>query len=620
MKLLLDRAIGQRFVLLLGTIALALVLAFWALPDQPAIWFVTHAGYWFVWVAFGIFLWAAWQTLRPRLVPPWRALLNWEAVAAVGIATAVLLVHETFGFKILMDEIMLLGTSMSMHFNRTALVPERGNDIQGTFVILSGVLDKRPLFFPFLLSLVHDIVGYRPTNAFLLNGGLTVTFLGLVWTVAKQLGGRLAAWLALLLLAGLPLLAQNASGGGFELLNLVMITTAVAFGARCLQEPSDAAIVALAYSGILLAQVRYESVIYLLPVALLIGLVWYREQRVRLPWPLLLAPLLMIHYPLQNRVFSIRTSSWEMMSKPGYTTPFSVRYVGENLYHAFRFFFGRSTEQPNSLVLSTFCFLALPFFLLLLVRTLQSRRQVSSAMLSFYIFSIGFALQFALLMLYFWGKFDEHVISRLSLPTILFLVLALACVLAELRSALLNRMLVAGAAVGLLALSIPAMSARAYDQEYSPAREVRWREQFMAAHPRNDYLMVDNDSILWITHQVTATPVLQAQQRREALMFNFRNKTFSDFFAFQRFDVDPDTGKLKFQEGEDLGANFVLEPVQEVRLRFLTLTRISRIKEIRDGANPPPPPPPEPLLRPAEKKVVEKVRQAYFENFLKDLP
>src|SRR5450432_4297934 len=90
-----------------------------------------------------------------------------------GLGSTVLLVHETFGFKIGMDEIMLLGTSMSMHLDKTVLVPVRGNDIQGTFAILDGMMDKRPLFFPFLVSLLHDLTGYRPANAFVLNGTLT---------------------------------------------------------------------------------------------------------------------------------------------------------------------------------------------------------------------------------------------------------------------------------------------------------------------------------------------------------------------------------------------------------------------------------------------------------------
>ena len=51
------------------------------------------------------------------------------------------------------------------------------------------------------------------------------------------------------------------------------------------------------------------------------------------------APLLMVHYPLQHRIFDVRASAWEMGSKPGYTTPFSVSYIPENLEHALKFLF-----------------------------------------------------------------------------------------------------------------------------------------------------------------------------------------------------------------------------------------------------------------------------------------
>jgi hypothetical protein len=225
-------------------------------------------------------------------------------VLAVGLGSAVLLTHETFGFKIVMDEIMLLGTSMSMHFDKTVLTPMRGNDIQGSFVILDGMMDKRPLFFPFLVSLLHDVTGYRPANAFVLNGGLTVVFLSLVNLVGRLLAGRVAGWLGVALFAGLPLLAHNATGGGFELLNLVMILGTLLLGARLVERRDDTSMTAFCFSALLLAQVRYESVIYLLPVAGIVLWVWWRAGRLILPWPVIFAPLLMIHYP-QSRLSTV---------------------------------------------------------------------------------------------------------------------------------------------------------------------------------------------------------------------------------------------------------------------------------------------------------------------------
>src|SRR5690606_34452840 len=114
--------------------------------------------------------------------------------------------QERPGFKILADEVLLLGTSMGMHYQREAAYPVRATDVQGPFTILASVLDKRPLFFPFLTATVHDLTGYRPENAFYLNMGLAVLFLAAAYAVgASAGGGRWTGVLAVVLFAGLPL-------------------------------------------------------------------------------------------------------------------------------------------------------------------------------------------------------------------------------------------------------------------------------------------------------------------------------------------------------------------------------------------------------------------------------
>ena len=281
----------KRVWLFLLTGALAVILGFFAIPSRAAIVLVSDTGYWFELAAFLLFLRALWLTFRDELKAfQWRQ-LDWASVTVVGLGGVVLLVHETYGFKIIMDEIMLLGTSMSMHFDKTVLTPIRGNDIQGAFVILDGIMDKRPLFFPFLLSLLHDLTGYRPANVFILNSVLTFVLLGLTYATGRMLAGRRAGWLGVLLFAGLPLLGQNATGGGFELLNIVMILATLLLGARFVQKRDEASLSALCYSTLLLGQTRYESLIYVLPVVILVLWVWFSEGRSMLSWPVILAPL-----------------------------------------------------------------------------------------------------------------------------------------------------------------------------------------------------------------------------------------------------------------------------------------------------------------------------------------
>lgn len=612
---------SDRRIFLLGLVAaLAVLLGFVAVPDRLAIGLVSKFGFWFVLVAFVLWLFALGQSFLPELRGrDWRR-LDWLSWGIVALGTMVLLVHETFGFKIVMDEIMLLGTSMSMHLDKSALTPLRGNDIQGAFVILEGIVDKRPLFFPFLVSLLHDLTGYRPANAFVLNAGLTFAFLGMVMAAGRMLAGRVAGWLGVALFAGLPLLAQNSTGGGFELLNLTMILATFLLGVRWLDRRDDAALTAFCFSGLLLAQVRYESVIFLLPVALLVLWVWWCEKRALLTWPVIFAPLLMVHYPLQHRIFEMRESAWEMFSKPGYTEPFSFAYIPNNLGHALQFFFGAATDQPNSLVLSAIGLIAVPFFVLLVVQRLRAPRDQPSSSVALAAFSVGFALQFLLLMCYFWGTFDDAVIRRLSLPTHLALVLAVFAVLPQFKSPWVLRVVMAGTLLGLIGRNVPSMAAHAYSQEYLPGRETAWRREFMAAQPRPDYLMIDNDSTLWVTHRVSSTPTVVAVKRRVDIAYHMKNRTFSQVYVFQRYNIDPETGTMKLRDGDDLGPAFVLEPVAEQRLQVLTLTRISRVKEIRSGdetisAR-------EPVGHAPQKSraEIEQGRRLFLENFMKQLP
>jgi hypothetical protein len=41
-----------------------------------------------------------------------------------------------------------------------------------------------------------------------------------------------------------------------------------------------------------------------------------------------------------------------------------------------------------------------------------------------------------------------------------------------------------------------------------------------------------------------------------------RTHTFSNIFVFQRYLIDPDTGKMTLRDGDDLGPDYVLETVR----------------------------------------------------------
>jgi len=612
----------RRVWLLVLCSLLAFMLGFVCLKGMTAIGFLARSGYWFMLSAFLLFLYAFWRNWANSLKnQDWKKVDRVSALLVLVCGT-ILLVHETPGFKIVMDEIMLLGTSMSMHFDRAAVTPLRGNDIQGAFVLMDGIVDKRPLFFPFLLSLVHDLSGYRPSNSFLLNGLLSYCFLWLANLTGRQLAGREGGWLAVLLFTGLPLLAHNALGGGFELLNLTLVAATFLAALRFAKLKEENSLSLFALVGVLLCNTRYESVLIVAPLALLVPWVWWRERRVMLPWPVLAVPLLLIPVALQMQVFESRGSAWELESMPGFTTPFSLAYIPDNLSHAAAFFFGKPSDQPSSFLFSLLGWLAVPFAVLQGVKILRKPGDASPVHAVTVLMLLGLAAHFVLMMAYFYGRFDMVVIRRLSLPTHFLLLLSLLLVLPVLvRSVLVHRLFVAVGALGVLALGIPAMAIHAYSQEYLPGRETQWRRHFMAEQHRPDYLVIDNDSALWVSHRISATPISRARERLEALEYHMRNRSYSSIYVFQRLEVDPETGATRLREGDDLGPAFVLEPVREERLQMLRISRISRLVELRrEGVSIRPEKEPDGPRAPEDPEEQAKARVAYIQNFLKNLP
>lgn len=615
----------RRLWLLALSCLLVLAVGRFCLPVDWALRAVIEGGYWFMFITFGLWLWVVWEWLAERRWGGWVRLRGSLAPAALIIGVGLIWqAHEIHGFKILADESLLLGTSQGLHMDREVGYPVRATDVQGPFQILQAVLDKRPYFYPFLVSLVHDFTGYRTDNPFWFNTILSFVFLGSLYALGVKAGGRKAAGVLVVLLAGgLPLLAQQATGGGFELLNLTLATGWWWLVIRYLERPDGPTQDALVLTSVLLASTRYESMLFLVPTALVVGLGWWREGRVLFRWPTWIAPLLLLPMFWLNRAFSANDNLWEMQSM-GADTPFALKYVGANLGHALAYFFSFDGYQPNSPFLAFLGLLALLAFILWGQRVLRSAQSASGTELGLVVGALGPFAVTALMMVYFWGQFDHPVIHRLSLPTQLLMLVAIVSVAGRLLK-FPPRVwggLLGASVISLACWSLPVMAKNAYGRDYSPGVTMAWRREFLERHPERDFLMLDRDSTYWITERVSATPVLQATERKAGLIFHLRNHSFSAMYVFQAFDVDADTGSLKILPEDDLGPDFELETITQKRVHTLRLARFSRVVSIRDGtevvarqdfARPEP----QGEMKPGEQ---EAAKRAYLDRWVKELP
>ncbi|PXA05554.1 hypothetical protein DDZ13_01390 [Coraliomargarita sinensis] len=410
-----------------STLALALPLFF--LPDEEAIILVKRCGFWFMFVTCCFFLWQLWHEARHLSFRKIRSLLseNYIGVFIVLFVTIFLQYQDEQKYKILYDEHLLSSTAVNLYENQFAYVEAASHVHDGETVASIGHVDKRPLLFPFILATVHNVLGYDYENAFLLNALLAGLLLALVYSVVTILTDKRYGCIAVLLLGGLPLLAQNATGGGYELLNLCFIIgLALTSYLYFRQEDGVKGLNLMLITAVLLANIRYESLLYVLvPVGLFL-LKCYLLKEIHLTWFSVFSPLLLIP-PLTSFAIFQNEPVFFITSKEDF---FSLSHFPQNLSHAGSYLFDWSGSHTNSILLSI---VGIPCTLAFLVWLVPQIRKNSftgdKATIAFFSVLLVVLSNTFLALCNHWGAWTDPATSRFSLPLHLIMAVCTALVM-----------------------------------------------------------------------------------------------------------------------------------------------------------------------------------------------
>ena len=184
----------------------------------------------------------------------------WPGIALAIAATVVVFLAVSPQMRVQFDETSIVGVSQNMHQQRLAVMTTGAVPYRGEFVPQESMVDKRPTLFAFLVSLVHDVGGYRIENAFLVNALLLALGLFVLFVATRHRLGLLAGLSAPLLVLAVPLTCVVATSAGFELLATVLLLLATVAALDFVERPSDARCAAFLGAAMLLAQSRYESI------------------------------------------------------------------------------------------------------------------------------------------------------------------------------------------------------------------------------------------------------------------------------------------------------------------------------------------------------------------------
>jgi hypothetical protein len=571
-----------RFGLFVLVGALAGYLGYVAVPTIAAGHMIISWGYYYILGVFSAFVYFAVKLARSR-EEVWRGWIRRPGLggAAIGAGLLFAVWSDSFQHKILFDEFVIQGTAFTMHLTKQVSTIIRAYNIAGTWVPIDPFLDKRPYFFPFLVSLLHDLTGYRLANLFALNVALAGALLALLYWYARQVAGRAAAILAVALMATMPLFGQNATGAGMDLHNLVMIALCACLGVLYLRAPGDDRLCLLVLGTVLLAESRYESVIFVFPVALVVAAGWVRAGRVILPAPVILAPLLFVPFAWHLRVEASEPVFWQLQQ--GQTSAFGMANILNNLKGDIGFLFNTGPGLTNSWWLTILGLAGLVWFLARCWAWLRERGRgpLPAAVLVGTAFGCGVAAHFCVLLAYWWARFDDLLASRFALPMCLcFAVLAAALVDSLQRRG--KRALPfawAGLGVWFLTACLPAMAARTYTEENLAMQQLNWERGIIESRPGPVLVIANNSTIPFILWRIPAIISAVGAQKGEQIRYHMAQGTFREVLVTQAIRPTSPGGDFGVDPQDAMPPSYHLERVAEKRFG-MGLVRISRIVSI----------------------------------------
>ncbi|MGD1971418.1 MAG: glycosyltransferase family 39 protein [Desulfobacterales bacterium] len=349
---------------------------------------------------------------------------HWPALLLSFVLVAFIFVISPPKFKVLTDEANLIGVSMMMHEDKTAALPIEGIYRDFAPPKFTTKIDKRPVFFPFLVSLVHAAIGYSPYNGFILNFILGCALLFCMYLTVSTVLTRTYGLLSVLLLASAPIFVVYVTSSGFEVLNaLFLVFSFLILIKVCEHRNETKTTELLLLTLLLLAQCRYESLIILpLFIIILLPLLWQQKFFRKMSFLSCLMPLFLLPVVWQRMLYLdlpvVNKVDFNLFQR--ITVPFSLKNLIQNVDDNIYVLLGIDPKWGFSFILAGLGLTGIYLMgkNLVLKNGLYIKKSVIIAGIT------AFVLLLAIISAFYWGKFTIHMDNRLALAFLPFIVWA----------------------------------------------------------------------------------------------------------------------------------------------------------------------------------------------------
>jgi len=561
------------------TSAMAVFLGFFGL-DKARMEQYYNAYTWYF-LAFSLFLWL--QLCFSLLPAPGeiRQRLGrhlWPVLLAAGLSIAAIFASPP-DFRILADETNLLSMAMAMYDDQACTNPTQlVSYYHGMRRVISQVTDMRPGLFPFAVSALHSLTGYRPENAFAVNAIAGFACLCLVYYLIQLFWGRFWGAVAMLLLGAFPVFVLYMTSAGFEVFNLAFVLMFLLLLNRFIRDATVGNAEALLLLLPLLAQTRYESVLALFCAVPVILMRLPGREYSRFSLRLVILPLLFLPVAWLRVV----TFSQQAFQVSSIDQAFGLDLFVKNIRRALPFFSG--SERAYGMVPMIF-FLAVAGFVWVFFdwqarhREASKEQQAASAYRADSLFLLAGAWLFILHAVarfaYYWGDMTLQYTSRLGivfLPALVFLAVYLLRRLTVMFN--WNRAWAAIMAVLVLLHGWPAAGQNLAVRDILFYREFKTVREFLERNfpDRKDYIVVTEQSNAMTPLRYNTFTIGHLNASADQVKQDLKNRTWRYLIVVQK--IETDTGRCV--DNSEVNSDFALETLYESQLSINRKLRISK--------------------------------------------
>lgn len=506
--------------------------------------------------------------------------LSRTTLIILGLLMLFTVTREPLQFKVSYDEQVLSATAMNMHFNRKIGYPNAAYEVNGKYELIANNLNKRPALFPLLTSLVHDISGYRINNVFYLNMLLTSLAILLLFLISRAIAGEYPALFVTTLFSLTPLVSQNATGGGFEILNIMLLLLCFWISIQYLRKPSQRLALTLGISALLLAQARYESILYLPFIALILFFGAKKNSLDKLPVSLMAIPLLFIPQLIHLQANINDSETWQVAENQ--VSTFSTEYLLPNLGAAVDYLFTFSSYNSNNPLLSILGLIAIILFAVRLPGASKKEMIENQAtLLATGIFLLAIICHFIVILLYHDGQLNVTETNRYALPILLAFSIAIAVVLkGQLDSNTRKILAVISLVLTAYIFSFPASAKLAPSNAKVDHKRVNWVLSYLNSQPQQDFILLVHYPWDFILHKIPSSTIKTDNNLAGRINFHLQHNTYQNIYVVQDYVIDPVSGKRLIADTDYLGPGFILKEISTMQLSPYQHSSLSVIESI----------------------------------------